>query len=181
MIVVWSPQYGRTEGYPRNPDSQRPWSRLVRLHASKNPCHHRSVTANHRSYQRYMTRIPRSTLACSPKQENSPTEKASEANQAGRMETSICRKKFSHKFETTRNMTPQLSKYSGYVSNEEIDHRGECDHAQWRPETKAWCAGAKVTRRWGTILRQLTRVGKRGNERPQLGHCLLYTSDAADE
>ena len=44
LIVVWSPQYGCTEDYPRNPDVPKQWSRLVRLHASGHPCHHRSVT-----------------------------------------------------------------------------------------------------------------------------------------
>ena len=34
LIVVWSPQYGCTGDYPRNPDAPNHWSRLIRLQAS---------------------------------------------------------------------------------------------------------------------------------------------------
>jgi hypothetical protein len=74
---------------------------------------------------------------------------------------------------------PHPKQESVWVSDNEPDTGLWHTQSQWKAQTKPCRLGSNVTQQWKNILCQLTRVGTRGNERPEFGqYCLVMTGKA---
>jgi hypothetical protein len=79
-------------------------------------------------------------------------------------------------------MTPRRSQSDVWVSDDEQDNRWAETQQKDKKILKPYGGGRNLSQQWRRILQRLTRVGVRGNTRPNIGqNCLIMTGKPGEE
>ena len=83
-------------------------------------------------------------------------------------------------------MSPRIFQPMSLVTDDEHDHSDhtnyDSDLSVCNKSTKPYHVGNKISGHWRKFLCQLTRVGKRGNARPELGQlCVIMSGKVNDD